>query len=339
MRSLTPGASYRIRLHWATFGDGGGRGFFNFFEDAVHKSAFDQGKMTGILVAHLVTTILLIVSVVGSVGAFVRYLRAGGSVVELLGAYRAGGLDVAAETLLKRDPNRTFLRDGTELISPQKGRAPVQAGTPHPVILHEPSEGGALVPKSSGQPVAASSDAVAKARQQVDTVTRKQLSRREQDQIIFTQKGSNRRKGEVKFIVRGMHLFPVDKLELIYDRMVKVHGVQHVPAEDGQREIAIAWLRQGGGDAGYVFGKGDGPGFLIFDRHPERATVIEEIIHVVQHSRLDFRDISRLELVELEVEAQDILIKLGERKGWTTQEIDRIKRAKEDWIRELREIE
>ena len=129
--------------------------------------------MTGILVAHLVTTILLIVSVVGSVGAFVRYLRAGGSVVELLGAYRAGGLDFAAETLLKRDPNRTFLRDGTELISPQKGRAPVQAGTPHPVILHEPSEGGALVPKSSGQPGAASSAAVAKAHQQIGAVTRR----------------------------------------------------------------------------------------------------------------------------------------------------------------------
>jgi RHS repeat-associated protein len=151
-------------------------GFVNFFEDAVHKSAFDQGKLTGIIVANIVATVLLIATVVGGIAAAVRYIKLGGSVSELIGAYRAGGLKLAKETFLERDPTKIYLRDGTTLIKPEKGPASGQAGKPSPITIHAPSEGGGLVPRDSGHPVAASHNPTARAQQQIDAITRRMLA-------------------------------------------------------------------------------------------------------------------------------------------------------------------
>jgi len=76
--------------------------FFNFFEDAVHKSAFDQGKLTGTIVANVVATILLILSVIGVIGdlaSLVRIFRTSGFAGELLEAFGRGGAGAAEKVL------------------------------------------------------------------------------------------------------------------------------------------------------------------------------------------------------------------------------------------------
>ena len=168
MRSLTPGASYRIRLHWATFGDGGGRGFFNFFEDAVHKSAFEQGKITGIIIANIVVTILLILSVIGIVGDLgnlVRYFKYTNIAEDLLAAYRTGGSKAATEVWKNRP---------TTINTDASGKRPIDMGSGP--SIHEPTGGTGIAPRGQGSAPATGNEATTRATaQQIDVVTRRLL--------------------------------------------------------------------------------------------------------------------------------------------------------------------
>jgi len=68
---------------------------------------------------------------------------------------------------------------------------------------------------------------------------------------------------------------------------------------------------------------------------PSRSTVIEELIHLGQHRRFNWGDVSHF-IPHLEIEAQHKLLQIGQRMGWTVEEIERIRRALKIWEAELK---
>jgi hypothetical protein len=72
------------------------------------------------------------------------------------------------------------------------------------------------------------------------------------------------------------------------------------------------------------------PGFIVWGVAPSCAAVIEELIHLGQHRRLGWQDLTG-KIPALEVAAQERLIRLGERWGWSPAELDRLRRARDRW--------
>ena len=72
--------------------------------------------------------------------------------------------------------------------------------------------------------------------------------------------------------------------------------------------------------------------------NPTRLQVIEELIHLGQHRRAGWVGVETdaLERARREIEAQRILLDIAARDGWTTEEIDRIRRNLEIWLEEYR---
>jgi RHS repeat-associated protein len=92
----------------------------------------------------------------------------------------------------------------------------------------------------------------------------------------------------------------------------------------------LRYLEAQGAEAVYFSQGADG--FMMIRQGASRATVLEEIIHhnqKLKHGERFFFD----NQVKLEIEAQDILLEIGAREKWSTQEIQRIKAAKEAWIK------
>jgi hypothetical protein len=106
-------------------------------------------------------------------------------------------------------------------------------------------------------------------------------------------------------------------------------GITFVVGEEGER-LSHAL----GAEAVYIPEPG-GPGIIVLSKNPSRSAVIEELIHLGQHRRSNWGDVSYL-IPRLEVEAQHKLLKIGQRKGWSLEEIERIQRALKIWEDELK---
>ena len=149
--------------------------FFNYFEEAVHKSAFDQGKLTGIIVANAVAIILAVLSGIGllkDLGFLLKFIQESGVVWEMLDAYEIGGIEAAAKAAKSRVGVGA---DGTVYLDARKtNRVPVDLSGPNTV--HPPTDGTGVAPRGQGVAPAAGNDPIAKAGQHVDAVTRKQLA-------------------------------------------------------------------------------------------------------------------------------------------------------------------
>ena len=153
--------------------------FFNYFEDAVHKSAFDQGKLAGILVANVVATILAVLSGIGlikNLAALIEYLRVTGLGAEMLEALGTGGPKAVAE-LWKNRPT-------TIPMKPGKARVDLSGDLSGPNTVYPPTDGTAMAPRSQGFAPAAGNDVVGKAGEQIDAVTRRHLAGANQEALL-----------------------------------------------------------------------------------------------------------------------------------------------------------
>lgn len=86
-----------------------------------------------------------------------------------------------------------------------------------------------------------------------------------------------------------------------------------------------------GGEAVYIPEAG-GPGIIAWGPAPSRAAVVEELLHLGQHRAAGWADVSG-KVVGLELQAQDRLLNIGARLGWTEAELAQIARAKADWAK------
>jgi hypothetical protein len=119
---------------------------------------------------------------------------------------------------------------------------------------------------------------------------------------------------------------PFDPVKLARIRAsLERQGVTFLVGSDGK---ALARLL--GAAALYWPTEPGGPGIVILPEHPTCAMVIEELIHLGQHRRRRWRDVSE-EIPALELEAQSRLIHLGLRWGWPYRELERFTRASRRW--------
>ncbi len=102
-------------------------------------------------------------------------------------------------------------------------------------------------------------------------------------------------------------------------------GVTFLIGPDG-----AALARAVGAAALYMPAEPDRPGIIVLGDAPSCAAVIEELIHLGQHRRLRWQDVGE-RIPELEVIAQDRLLRLGARWGWPAAELDRFRQVRERW--------
>ena len=117
--------------------------------------------------------------------------------------------------------------------------------------------------------------------------------------------------------------FPAAKLARIQASLER-QGVTFVTGADG-----AALVRALGGEAIYWPETGR-PGFIAWGSAPSVAAVLEELIHLGQHRRARWRDLAE-QIPALEVEAQDRLLHLGARWGWSSDTLARLRRARARW--------
>jgi hypothetical protein len=121
----------------------------------------------------------------------------------------------------------------------------------------------------------------------------------------------------------GETTFDPVKLQKIQANLEK-RGVAFVTGEEGERMATFY-----GAEALYIPDYGR-PGIIVLGKNPSTTAVVEELIHLGQHRRLGWSDITG-KVPELEVAAQEKLLKLGKKLDWSENEINRIKRALETW--------
>jgi hypothetical protein len=104
--------------------------------------------------------------------------------------------------------------------------------------------------------------------------------------------------------------FPADKLERIINSLEKqgIRVAQGVEAEDFLNEAGIA--------AAYD----SDIKTLFLGRNPSAPEVVEELIHLGQHRKMGFKPIPDSAIPRMEIEAQEKLLKLGEKFKWTAEE-------------------
>lgn len=78
------------------------------------------------------------------------------------------------------------------------------------------------------------------------------------------------------------------------------------------------------------------PGVLLLRPDATRIQVIEELVHHGQHVRAGFllpEETAQLTLIQVqrEIEAQNTLLAIARRQGWTADEIARIERNQGVW--------
>lgn len=100
-------------------------------------------------------------------------------------------------------------------------------------------------------------------------------------------------------------------------------------------------LKYLGAQAAYLPRAG-GPGTLVIGPNATRLQVIEELIHHGQYRRIGFPELDSVKGVfvgvRLEIEAQDMLLRIARRKGWTQAEVDLITRNRAAWVNKLQEL-
>lgn len=67
--------------------------------------------------------------------------------------------------------------------------------------------------------------------------------------------------------------------------------------------------------------------------------IVEELLHLGQHRKLGFVALEEIDIVYMELEAQDRLLRLGKRFGWSENELSQIGRARIRWQTRLQELE
>jgi hypothetical protein len=117
--------------------------------------------------------------------------------------------------------------------------------------------------------------------------------------------------------------FPSAKLERIQASLER-QGVAFVTGDDG------AALAQAFGAEALYWPDMGRPGFIGWGRAPSVAAVLEELIHLGQHRRASWRDLTG-QIPALEVAAHDRLLRLGERWGWSPEPLGWLRRARARW--------
>jgi hypothetical protein len=85
-----------------------------------------------------------------------------------------------------------------------------------------------------------------------------------------------------------------------------------------------------GGEAIYFPAEAGRPGIFAFGPNPTRTQVVEELLHYGQHKAAGFGNMSG-KIVSLEIQAQNKLLQVGPRLGWTSEEMAQIQRARAYW--------
>jgi hypothetical protein len=107
-------------------------------------------------------------------------------------------------------------------------------------------------------------------------------------------------------------------------RRLEALGVA-VQADDEGERLA----RTLGAEALYIPEVGQ-PGILVLAASPSCAAVYEELIHIGQHRRRGWGDVSAM-IPPLELEAQWRMLRRAERWGWPEWDIGRLERAWDRW--------
>lgn len=100
---------------------------------------------------------------------------------------------------------------------------------------------------------------------------------------------------------------------------------------------ASRMLKYQNANALYMTRKG-GPGTLIFNPNATRLEVTEELVHLGQHRTLGFPQATDALQIKIELEAQDILLKVARRNNWLAEEINVILRNKKTWQKLAEEL-
>ena len=102
---------------------------------------------------------------------------------------------------------------------------------------------------------------------------------------------------------------------------------------------AMRFLDVQGANGMYVYGNGT-RGTLILRPSPTRLEVVEELVHHGQHVGVGLQfptntAAAARAVLQREVAAQDILLRIANKQNWTAQEIARISTNRERWIQKL----
>jgi hypothetical protein len=99
------------------------------------------------------------------------------------------------------------------------------------------------------------------------------------------------------------------------------------------RQTGRRYLLSGGAKAAYMVEEG-GKGLLIFGTNPTRQEIVEEVLHHEQHLKYG-RDYFVENRNLMEVEAQNILLKIGKDEKWSKEAMEEIQAAKTYWTKML----
>lgn len=115
----------------------------------------------------------------------------------------------------------------------------------------------------------------------------------------------------------------VDETKLSEPELQKIE--EDLLAEQGARtwrdEAAEEFLAKNNAKAMYVPGEPGKPGVLVFSRNATRSEILEEIKHLKQHKSLKFAALTTEQIIQLEIEAQQQLIRYARMKKWSDAEI------------------
>jgi hypothetical protein len=125
--------------------------------------------------------------------------------------------------------------------------------------------------------------------------------------------------------VAGGELFDPAKFARIQAALER-QGVTFVTGDEGARLAGAL-----GGEALYWPAEIGKPGIMVFGPNPTRTQVVEELIHYGQHKAMGFGAVGD-NIVGLEIQAQDRLLQVGPRLGWSQNELSQIERAREQWL-------
>jgi len=126
--------------------------------------------------------------------------------------------------------------------------------------------------------------------------------------------------------------FPRDKLARI-QAALEGQGVSFIIGDDGET------LARGQHAEALYMATGGEPGIVVLAKMPSRAAVVEELLHLGQHRRMGWPEPNDRRRPFIEIEAQDRLIALARRKGWTRGEVHDLQRARRFWVAEAQRIE
>ena len=94
---------------------------------------------------------------------------------------------------------------------------------------------------------------------------------------------------------------------------------------------AEQFLNHNGANAMYLPGEAGQSGALVLRESASSNMIIEELLHLEQHRILGFRELSTADILRLENEAQEALLKYAKASNWTDDEIKLIEENQQYW--------